>query len=103
MDPVLYTGLSSATMDFNREAVSANNLANVNTPGFKADLFSAQTMYMPNGGEGLNQVMQALPVQMPSRIDVKPGPLMTTSRDLDMAIDGDGWFAVQSGNGEAYT
>lgn len=103
MDPVLYTSLSSATIDFSREGISANNLANVNTPGFKADLFAAQTMYMPNGGEGYNDVMQAMAVQMPNRIDLTPGPLMTTSRDLDLAVDGDGWFAVQSGNGEAYT
>lgn len=102
MDPVLYNAIGGGHNDFKRQEISANNLANINTPGFKADLFSAQQMQMnnnPNGLSGRSFIMQQM-----NGVDMTPGEIMTTDRDLDVAVDGNGWIAVKNSAGqEAYT
>lgn len=100
MDTVLYKAMSGAQMDFYRQSLTANNLANVNTPGFKADLFNAQTMYLT----GNTLINDTVVIQQPNNSNFTAGGLMTTGRDLDVAIQGEGWFAVQDEGGkEAYT
>lgn len=99
MEPILYNAISGGRSDFKRQAITANNLANVNTPGFKADLYNAQTMYM--GANGASH--QSFQLQQDNGIDMSPGDIITTGRDLDIAIDGDGWMAVKDSSGkEAY-
>lgn len=104
MEPILYNAISGGRSDFKRQEIIANNLANINTPGFKADLYQAQTMYMndANGNNNLNG--QSFVIQNSNGVDTSPGEIITTGRDLDVAIDGDGWMAVQDSKGrEAYT
>lgn len=104
MEPILYSALTGGRSDFKKQELIANNLANVNTPGFKADMYTAQTMYMtrPDGTQSNNG--HSFVVQTPNGVDFTPGEIMTTGRDLDVAIDGDGWMAVRdSKGGEAYT
>lgn len=104
MEPILYNSISGSRSDFKRQEIIANNLANINTPGFKADLYQAQTMYM-NNANGNNQFSaHSFITQNANGIDTSPGEIITTGRDLDVAIDGDGWMAVQDSQGrEAYT
>lgn len=103
MDPILYSAVTGGRSDFKRQELIANNLANVNTPGFKADLYQAQTMYM-NDANGINGANgQTFVVQTANGIDLSPGEIMTTGRDLDVAIDGNGWMAVRGPGGEGYT
>ncbi|HAU0180616.1 TPA: flagellar basal-body rod protein FlgF [Legionella pneumophila] len=104
MEPILYNSISGSRSDFKRQEIIANNLANINTPGFKADLYQAQTMYM-NNANGMNQFSaHSFITQNANGIDTSPGEIITTGRDLDVAIDGDGWMAVQDSQGrEAYT
>ncbi|KTD82706.1 flagellar basal-body rod protein FlgF [Legionella waltersii] len=104
MEPILYKAIIGGRADFDRQAMIANNLANVNTPGFKADLYQAQTMYMP-GPNGMNDLQtQSIIMQTANGVDTSPGEIIPTGRDLDVAIDGEGWMAVQSRDGhEAYT
>lgn len=100
MDTVLYKAMNGAQMDFYRQSLTANNLANLNTPGFKADLFQAQTLYLT----GNTLIDDAMVVQQENGHNFSEGMLMTTGRDLDVAVQGDGWFAVQDAGGkEAYT
>lgn len=102
MDPTLYNAINAGRAGFKRQEILANNLANVNTPGFKADLYTAQTMYMQNGINNANG--QSYGVQTANGIDLTPGEIMTTGRDLDVAIDGNGFLAVRdSKGGESYT
>ncbi|TAL59730.1 MAG: flagellar basal-body rod protein FlgF [Legionella sp.] len=102
MDPILYSAISGGGNDFKRQEISANNLANINTPGFKADLYSAQNMQMDNGAKSLNG--NSYSKQQANGIDLSQGSIMTTGRDLDVAIDGNGWIAVKDSHGkEAYT
>lgn len=104
MEPILYKAIIGGRADFDRQAMIANNLANVNTPGFKADLYQAQSMYMsgPNGMGDLQT--QSFLMQKANGVDTSPGEIIPTGRDLDVAIDGEGWMAVIDSQGrEAYT
>ncbi|BAJ01386.1 flagellar basal-body rod protein FlgF [Shewanella violacea] len=100
MDKLLYVAMSGAKQNMNSLAVRANNLANANTDGFKADMEQARSMQA--FGEGLPTRVFAM-TESPSA-DFAAGPIKTTGRDLDIAVKGDGWIAVQSADGgEAYT
>jgi flagellar basal-body rod protein FlgF len=100
MEPILYKAMNGSEVDFNRQTIHSGNLANVNTPGFKSDLYQAQTAYY-NAPDGSTD---AFSVQIQNGTDFGDGPLMTTGRNLDMALQGDAWFAVQNKKGEeAYT
>lgn len=102
MDPILYSAINGGRADFKRQEITANNLANINTPGFKADLYNAQTMYMKDANGRSSG--HSFTMQQPSGVDLTPGEIITTDRDLDVAIDGDGWMAVNDAHGrEAYT
>ena len=100
MDRMLYIAASGAKQNLNAIALRANNLANVKTNGFKADLEQARSMQA--FGEGLPTRVFAM-TEIPSQ-NFDGGALMTTERDLDIAIEGRGWIAVQDKQGnEAYT
>ena len=100
MDKLLYIASSGASQDLVGTSLRANNLANAQTNGFKAQLEQARSM--PVYGEGLPTRVFAM-TESPTN-NYESGPLIQTHRDLDMAIQGDGWFAVQDQQGnEAYT
>lgn len=100
MDRLIYTALSAARSLVDRQAVVANNLANVNTDGFRADVSVMSAA--PVAGTGLStrvSVTEAEPAT-----DFTPGPSIPTGRALDVAIQGQGWLTVQAPDGsEAYT
>ncbi|MCZ4336774.1 flagellar basal-body rod protein FlgF [Shewanella colwelliana] len=100
MDKLLYVAMSGAKQNMNSLAVRANNLANANTDGFKSDLEQARSMQA--FGEGLPTRVFSM-TESPSA-NFGHGPIKTTGRDLDIAVKGDGWLAVQGADGgEAYT
>ncbi|KFZ36916.1 flagellar basal body rod protein FlgF [Shewanella mangrovi] len=100
MDKLLYISMTGASQNMNALAVRANNLANAKTDGFKADLNQARSMQA--FGEGLPTRVFAMTEKPAS--DFKAGPVQTTGRDLDIAVKGEGWIAVQAADGsEAYT
>ncbi len=100
MDHLLYIAMSGAKENMNSVALRANNLANANTTGFKADMEQARAMQA--FGEGLPSRVFAM-TERPGQ-SFAAGPLQTTGRELDVAVAGDGWLAVESKDGsEAYT
>ncbi len=101
MDKVLYLAMSGARENMRSQHAHSNNLANVNTTGFKTDL--AQARAMPVYGEGMPSRVYAMS-ERPAT-DTTSGVLTPTGRELDVAIEGDdGWFAVINANGqEVYT
>ena len=100
MDKMLYIAMSGAKQNMHALAVNANNLANAKTTGFKADL--AQARSMQAFGEGMPSRVFSMTEKSSQNFD--SGSLMQTSRDLDLAIQGPGWFAVQAEDGtEGYT
>lgn len=99
MDKLLYTSMTGASQNALAQRTHANNLANVSTTGFRRDFEQARAMQVFGDG-------------MPSRVfamnerpgtDFTPGAMQETGRDLDVAVGGEGWIAVQANDGsEAY-
>lgn len=100
MDKLLYVSMSGAKQAMYGISANNSNLANVNTHGFKQDL--NQFRSMPVFGEGYQSRVYAMS-ERPG-YDFRGGVVKTTGRELDMAVKGDGWLAVQANDGrEAYS
>lgn len=100
MDKALYVAMGAGQNILSAQAIHANNLANANTTGFQSDF--AQFRSFGLYGEGFNTRAFALAEQPGT--DFNRGALVETGRDLDMAVEGDGWIAVQAPDGtEAFT
>ncbi|MCS7101497.1 MAG: flagellar basal-body rod protein FlgF, partial [Burkholderiaceae bacterium] len=100
MDRVIYTGMAAAKHLLHRQETLANNLANANTTGFRAELVALRAVPL-RGQEAGTRVAT---VETTLGADFTPGPMIATGRDLDVAIQGAGWLAVQAPDGgEAYT
>lgn len=99
MDRLLFTAVSGASRSLSQQEIHANNLANVNTGGFRSDLDKALTQQV--NGEGYASRYLAQPMQ--GGVDMAPGAMRETGRDLDIAVKGDGLITLRSGNREVYT
>lgn len=100
MDRMIYTAMSGAKATMTRQDALAHNLANANTPGFRADLSAFRAV--PVRGEGATTRVHSL--EATSGFDSSDGPITSTGRSLDIAVKGTGWIAVQGLDGnEAYT
>jgi flagellar basal-body rod protein FlgF len=100
MDKALFIGMSGQSNSLRELEILSNNLANVNTPGFRADFETVKQHHIQEGGME-TRVYSAMGA---TYTDFKQGPILRTGRDLDTAISGTGMFAVQSKSGvEGYT
>jgi flagellar basal-body rod protein FlgF len=100
MDRLIYTAMTGASHTMQQQASVAQNLANVNTPGFRSAIDTFRSV--PLVGEGLPT--RTFVVDSTAGTDFTPGVLQATGRTLDLAVDGKGWIAVEDANGnEAYT
>jgi flagellar basal-body rod protein FlgF len=100
MDKLIYTAMSGASQALLQQANVANNLANVSTTGFRADKLTFQAL--PLTGEG--SPTRVFAADAATGADLQPGIIQQTGRELDVAVDGPGWLAVQAADGsEAYT
>ena len=100
MDRLIYVAMSGAKQTLSQQGTVAHNLANASTSGYRAQtaaLRAAQVL-----GDGLPT--RSFVVDSTPGSDFTPGPIQHTGRDLDVAIEGAGWIAVQLPDGtEAYT
>lgn len=100
MDRLIYTAMTGAKHVFMQQAGTANNLANASTIGFKAQEHRFRAV--PVLGEGMPTRAFVVDASVSDVMD--EGPLMFTGRNLDVAVNGKGWIAVQLPDGsEAYT
>ncbi|VAX08877.1 Flagellar basal-body rod protein FlgF [hydrothermal vent metagenome] len=100
MDRMLYVAMSGASETLLAQGANSNNLANASTTGFLSDL--QQFRSMPVFGEGFPTRVYAM-TERPD-IDFTRGSIQSTGRDLDVAVRGKGWIAVQAKDGsEALT
>jgi len=100
MDRVVYVAMTGAKHTMRANQVNTNNLANINTTGFRGDLAAFQSRPIEGAGypSRINSVAET------NGADFTPGSLITTGRELDVAVKGEGWIAVQAADGgEAYT
>ena len=103
MDRVLYIAAGGAARTLEHQAVLSNNMANVSTNGFRAQLAAYRSVPITHQGQNPAATTRVGAVATTANSIFEQGPLQTTGRDLDVAIDGEGWFAVQTPDGEAYT
>lgn len=100
MDKALFIAMSGAKQSMLAQRAHANNLANLKTTGFKEDFTQARSM--PVYGEHYPTRAYAMTERPGTNFDA--GPLIQTGNNLDVAVKGDGWIAVQAEDGtEAYT
>lgn len=100
MDRSLYVAMTGATQILRAQTETSHNIANASTVGFKAEMSAFRDL--PVLGEGMPTRINA--VARGSGYDLSSGTLSTTGRDLDVAVQGQGWIAVQSpAGGEGYT
>ncbi len=97
----LYTAASGMLANLHRQVALANALANVNTPGYKADRFTTrsfpQVLLQASGGglrNGLGQLGSGVVLDMQGP-DLSPGTIAQTDATLDVAVDGEGFFVVR--------
>jgi flagellar basal-body rod protein FlgF len=100
MDRMIYLSMTGAKATLQRQDVLANNLANVSTNGFRAELAAFRAV--PVQGSGASTRVFAL--ETTTGHSDAPGAVAATGRNLDVAMRGNAWLAVQSLDGtEAYT
>src|SRR5574343_587853 len=100
MDRMIYLSMAGAKAAMQRQDVLANNLANVSTNGFRAELQAFRSV--PVRGDGAST--RAFALETTVGYNDAPGALTPTGRNLDVAMQGNAWLAVQANDGtEAYT
>ncbi len=100
MDKLIYVAMTGAKQTMRAQSINNHNLANAGTLGFRASLM-AQT---DREVEGMGYPTRVNAVMEDGAWDFGAGPLRNTGRDLDVAVQGEGWIAVQKDDGtEGYT
>ncbi|NOX67805.1 MAG: flagellar basal-body rod protein FlgF [Gammaproteobacteria bacterium] len=100
MDEMIYLAMTGAKQTEYAQAINSNNLANISTTGFRADLHAFSSV--PIEGPGVESRVNAVVDSYGT--DFSQGAVLSTGRDLDVAIQGSGFLTVQADDGsEAYT
>lgn len=100
MDRIIYTTMTGANAAAQRQAVLSNNLANVSTTGFRAELSTFRSV--PLQGQG--STTRVFGLDATSGHLEQAGPAITTGKNTDLMVRGNAWFTVQGLDGlEAYT
>jgi flagellar basal-body rod protein FlgF len=101
MDRLIYIAGSGAKHVLEKQATTANNLANASTTGFRAQIDSFRAV--PVQEEGVLPT-RAFVVDSTAGANFSSGAMQQTGRNLDVAVERKGWFAVRATDGnEAYT
>jgi flagellar basal-body rod protein FlgG len=107
MDRGLYLAASGMLAEQLRQDQIANDLSNSSTSGYKAERTTQQSfgnLLLTNSVTGATIGSQSTGVQVTNTVtDWTPQALKDTGEPLDMAINGDGFFAVQTAKGVRYT
>ncbi|MCS3806825.1 flagellar basal-body rod protein FlgF [Chromobacterium alkanivorans] len=100
MDALIYTAMSGADRMLKAQQIHANNIANAETGGFRADIGVSTSQTVPGYGYDARHLSQ----NGANAVDMRSGAVVETGRELDVAVKGEGFFAVQGPDGnEAYT
>lgn len=100
MDRLIYTAMTGAKHALEKQATTSNNLANATTTGFRAQIDQFRAVPV----QGAELATRAFVVDSTTGSDFRAGPIQQTGRDLDVALQGEGWLSVQAADGsEAYT
>lgn len=98
MDKLAYTAMTGARMALARQDTLAQNLANVSTPGYRAETVAFRAVPL------VGSPTRVFALESTTGADFAPGVITLTGRNLDVAVNGRGWIAVEGRDGrEAYT
>lgn len=100
MDALIYTAMSGAERALKGQQVHANNLANMDSAGFRADMEISTAVSLQSGSGYDDRHLAQLQA---NTVSTRGGTVKDTGRDLDIAFAGDGYLAVQFQDGESYT
>lgn len=100
MDRMIYVAMTGAREAMRAQTLVAHNVANASTTGFREVRHSVSSAAVPGPGLGT----RINPVSTGDAWDASSGTMVQTGQQLDIAIQGAGWIAVQDADGsEAYT
>jgi flagellar basal-body rod protein FlgF len=100
MDRMIYTAMTGAKHILEQQATTSHNLANATTTGFRAQVDQFRAVPV----QGAILPTRAFVVDSTTGSDFRGGAIQHTGRELDVAVQGSGWIAVQAADGsEAYT
>ena len=100
MDRIIYTAMNGAARITEQQTVLSNNMANVNTTGFRAQMSMYRSVPV---NDGTSLPTRVATVAATPRSDFQMGVMQSTGSPTDIAITEGGWLAVQTPQGEAYT
>lgn len=103
MDRLIYTAMTGASQTLGRQAAVAHNLANATTSGYRAEEHRLRAVQVQSQAIQKGLATRAFVVDASTHTDFAQGPLNQTGRSLDVAVQGKGWIALATENGEAYT
>ena len=103
MDPLTSAAASGLQARMDSLDILANNMANSSTSGFKADREFYSTYLAPELANGSDPAVGAAPVVQRQWTDFAQGNLVNTGSSTDVALTGNGFFAVNGPNGTLYT
>src|SRR6056297_737135 len=102
----LYIAASGINLQSRKNDVYAANLANVSTAGYRRSQAAGEGFVMSPVGRAELRAAESpmlLAASSQAPVDLRPGPIVETGNDFDLAINGRGLFCVQTPQGEAYT
>ncbi len=107
MDSGYYAACTALKTQSNALELIANNVANVNTTGYRAQIPSFESLLVASPSSrpsnGWSQLINQFAVLNDTRLDLSEGNLEHTGNPLDLGLDGPGFFAVQTKGGVLYT
>ena len=109
MDKGIYVALSGSVAQERRLNQISNNLANINSSSYKGDMAVFESyLHRPDGvnilsPESSSVNPQSYVISPNYYIDFSQGPLIETASEMDMALNGDGFFTVETPEGIRYT
>ncbi|MBO6787391.1 MAG: flagellar basal-body rod protein FlgF [Rhodospirillales bacterium] len=104
MENTMYVALSRQATLRRQLDVVANNLANMSTHGYKSgQMMFVEHLNKSKGGDSLLTPKLAYVRDIATMTDTKPGAIETTGNPLDIAIQGEGYFVIQTPEGDHYT
>src|SRR5690349_20974000 len=101
MPGAYYAALSAMRARMDALDRLASDIANASTPGYKGRRATTEESDRPSFGDTLQSVIDV--TNGPSRVDLRPGSVVQTGRDLDVAVEGSGFFQVDTASGPRYT
>ncbi|MFH1130328.1 MAG: flagellar basal-body rod protein FlgF [Pseudomonadota bacterium] len=102
MSTGIYSAVSGAVAETRRLEASANNLANADTPGFKTERMAFSEVLSRATEDGRTKITPSFVAAVDSRMDLKQGAIRPTGNTLDFALQGNGFFAVETGGQKVF-